>query len=79
MTKLLRQAIEEIEKLPSDEQDALAARILIDLKDEQAWTERFEATTDSQWELLAQSVRREIAGGDIAPLDDVFPLRAPSE
>lgn len=79
MTKLLRQAIEEIEKLPADEQDAVAARILTDLKDEQGWMERFDATTDAQWDLLAQSVRREIAAGDIASLDDVFPLRAPSE
>jgi hypothetical protein len=73
MTKLLRQAIEEIEKLPSDEQDALAARILTDLKDEQGWTERFEATTNAQWEQLAQSARREIMAGDFASLDDVFP------
>lgn len=79
MTKLLRQAIAEIEKLPDEEQDAVAARILIDLKDEQAWTERFEVTTDSQWERLAQSVRQEIAAGNVAPLDDVFPLRAPAE
>lgn len=79
MTKLLRQAIEEIEKLPADEQDALAARILTDLKDEQGWTERFEATTNKQWEQLAQSARREIMAGDSASLDDVFPLRAPAE
>ena len=34
------------------------------LKDEQAWTERFEATTDEQWDRLAESARKEIAAGD---------------
>ena len=50
MTKLLRQVIAEIEKLPEDQQDAIASRLLTDLKDEQAWATRFKATTDDQWE-----------------------------
>ena len=29
-------------------------------RDDQAWTERFEATTDEQWDRLAEGVRREI-------------------
>jgi hypothetical protein len=49
MTKLLQRALAEIEKLPADEQDAIATRILADLADEQAWMARFEATTDDQW------------------------------
>lgn len=36
MTELLRRAIAEIERLPADAQDAIAARILADLADEQA-------------------------------------------
>lgn len=79
MTKLLQQAIAEIEKLPSAEQDALAARILSDLADEQAWTARFQATTDDQWTLLAQIVRRDIAAGEITPIEEVFPRKVSAE
>lgn len=73
MRELLQQAIAEIEKLPADEQDAIAARIIAELADEQGWTARFNATTDEQWDRLAEAVRREIAVGDITPLDEVFP------
>jgi hypothetical protein len=76
MTELLQRLIAEIEKLPAEEQDALAARILAELADEQVWAARFKATTDEQWDRLTEAVRREIAAGDIAPLDDVFPPHA---
>ena len=72
MADLLEQVVSEIRKLPADQQDAIAARILNDLKDEQVWTERFEATTDEQWDRLAEAARKEIAAGDTVPLDDVF-------
>lgn len=48
MTQLLRRVIAELEKLPDDQQDALTTRLLAELKDEQAWVSRFEATTDEQ-------------------------------
>lgn len=73
MTKLIEQAIAEIEKLPEDAQDAIAARLLADLADEKEWAARFAATTDAQWDCMAAMVRREIAAGDTTPLDDVFP------
>jgi len=75
MTSLLQRVIAEIEKLPAEEQDAIAKRILADLADEQAWAARFHATTDEQWDRLADAVRRDIAAGDTVPLDDVFPPR----
>ena len=50
MTKLLERAVAEIEKLPEDAQDAIAARLLADLADEQAWAARFAATTDAQFD-----------------------------
>lgn len=75
MTELLQQVILEIQKLPAEQQDAIAARLMAELKDEQKWTERFESTTDDQWDRLADMVRQEIASGDIAPLDEVFPLK----
>jgi phosphoglycolate phosphatase-like HAD superfamily hydrolase len=73
MTSLLQQAIAEIEKLPAEGQDAIAARILAELADERAWESRFDATTDEQWQRLAERARREIAAGETNPLDDVFP------
>ena len=72
MADLLQQVFSEIQKLPADQRDAIAARILTDLKDEQAWTERFAATTDEQWDHLAKPARREIAAGATVPLDDVL-------
>jgi hypothetical protein len=73
MTSLLQQAIAEIEKLPAEGQDAIAARILAELADERAWAGRFNATSDEQWERLAQAARCEIAAGETTPLEDVFP------
>ena len=46
MTRLLKQAISEIEKLPGEMQGAVAAGILADLADEQGWEARFSATSD---------------------------------
>lgn len=69
MADLLQRVVLEIQKLPADQRDAIAARILNDLKDEQARTERFEATTDDQWDRLAESAKRKIAVGDTVSLN----------
>jgi hypothetical protein len=71
MTELLQRAIAEIQQLPAEEQDAIAARILAELEDERAWTAQFAATTDDQWVRMADEVRREIAAGGTVPLDEV--------
>jgi hypothetical protein len=73
MTQLLQKALAEIEKLPVDTQDAVAARILADLADDRAWTERFEVTSAAQWDRLVALAHQEIAAGETAPLDEVFP------
>lgn len=75
MTKLLQQAIAEIKKLPADQQDAIAARFLAELQDEQKWENRFAATTDDQWDQMAAMVHQEIAEGETVPLDEVFPAQ----
>jgi len=62
MTELLQQVISEIQKLPADQQDAIASRLMAELKDE-------------QWDRLADKVRQEIAKGETAPLDEAFPLK----
>ena len=73
MTELLRRAIAQIKKLPPDQQDAIAARFLAELKDEQKWETRFADTTDDQWDMMAAMVRQEIASGETVPLEEVFP------
>ncbi|MDJ0799845.1 MAG: hypothetical protein QNJ51_24075 [Calothrix sp. MO_167.B12] len=75
MTELLQQVIAEIKKLPADQQDAIASRLMAELKDEQRWTEQFESTTDEQWDDIANMVRKEIASGETVPLDEVFPVK----
>ena len=49
------------------------ARILADLADDRAWTERFEATSAEQWDRLAALAHQEIAAGETVPLEEVFP------
>jgi len=73
MTELLQQAIAQIQKLPPDQQDAIASRLLAELQDEQKWETRFAATTDDQWDHMAAMVHQEIAKGETIQLDQVFP------
>lgn len=75
MTKLLQEAIAQIEKLPPEQQDAIASRFLAELQDEQKWETQFAATTDDQWDQMAAMVRQEIAKGDTVPLDEVLPTQ----
>jgi hypothetical protein len=72
MTELLERAIAKLKTLPADEQDAIAARLLAEMEDEQTWKAQFESTTDDQWDRMAAMVRQEIAAGDVTPLAEVF-------
>ena len=73
MTELLQQAIALIEKLPAEQQNAIATQLLADLQDDQKWETRFAATTDDQWDRMVAMVRQEIASGETVTLDTVFP------
>ncbi|HEY9894069.1 MAG TPA: hypothetical protein V6D34_01435 [Candidatus Sericytochromatia bacterium] len=75
MTELLQQVIAELQKLPDDQQDAIASRLLAELQDEQEWAEQFKSTTDDQWHRMADMVRQEIATSETIPLDEVFPVK----
>lgn len=77
MTTLLRKALAEIEKLPAEDQDAIATRLLAEVEDERAWSDRFAATTDDQWDRLAEEVRQSVAVEGTRSLDEVFPLDEP--
>lgn len=72
MTKLLERAFKTAAALPEPEQDALAARILAEIEDEQEWNRRFAATTDAQWDALAAMARRGIAEEGSASLEDLI-------
>lgn len=76
MTELLERVIAQLKTLPADEQDAIAARLLAELEDEQTWKAQFESTTDEQWDRIAEMVRQEIAVDDITPLANVFPSQS---
>ena len=77
MTSLLRHALTEAEKLPAEDQDAIASRLLAEVEDERQWAARFAATTDEQWDHLAAEVRRDVATRGTRTLDDVFPPDVP--
>lgn len=71
MTQLLEEAFREAQKLPDDAQNALAQRILDEIRDEECWNEAFDRTTDEQWDAMAEQVRGEIASGEVEPLTDL--------
>jgi hypothetical protein len=79
MTELLERAIAQLKTLPSNEQDSLAAILLTEMESERIWKDKFESTTDDQWQRMADMVRREIADGDTTPLADVFQLDSESK
>ncbi len=79
MTSRLQRAIAEVEKLPAEDQDAIAARLLAEIEDERQWSARFAATTDDQWDRLVEKVHRDVAAGDTFPLNDVFPPDEPRQ
>jgi hypothetical protein len=57
MTLQLQRAIAEAEKLPAEDQDAIAASLLAEVEDERQWSARFVATTDDQWDRMVAKVR----------------------
>ena len=77
MTSLLRQALSEAEKLPAEDQDAIASRLLAEVEDERGWAARFAATTDDQWDRIVAGVRQDVATRGTRPLDEVFPPDEP--
>ena len=68
MTKLLDKAIAEARKLPPDDQDALAARLLEELKSDRRWDELLAGSADAL-DKLAEEARAEYRAGRTEPLD----------
>lgn len=68
MTQLFDQAMAEVAKQPANVQDAVAALILDELRDDAHWQTAFDRTSDADWEAMVQQVQAEIDGGRTEPL-----------
>lgn len=68
MTKLLAQAIAQVNQLPSVAQDAIAALILDELEDEQRWDRAF-ADSQPQLAKLAAKIRGDIRAGRVRAME----------
>jgi hypothetical protein len=62
MTTLLQKAFAEAEKLPSDEQDVLAARLLEELAAEDAFDRKISQTSDKLAKLARAAIEEHRAG-----------------
>jgi hypothetical protein len=62
MSELLEQALAEVQKLPPDQQDTIAALILDELADEGKWNRAFADSQDALTRLAAK-VREEKRAG----------------
>lgn len=71
MTRLLKELISRVERLPEDEQEALAAFMLEELADEERWAESF-ARSSGVLSKLAADTRAEIRAGRTTPLDELL-------
>ncbi|OHC83589.1 MAG: hypothetical protein A3G73_10650 [Rhodospirillales bacterium RIFCSPLOWO2_12_FULL_67_15] len=68
MNKMLERAFAEVAKLPEEQQEAIARRILKDVEAERGWDERFAKSQDKLGELVRRA-REEAARGDVLPHD----------
>jgi hypothetical protein len=71
MTGLLEKALQRIEALSSEEQDALASQILETLDDEEAWSRQFSEKPEAL-RSLAQEALEEHRRGETRPLDELI-------
>jgi hypothetical protein len=69
MTAVLETALAEVAKLPPEEQDALAALLLDEIKSEQRWTESFRKSQNLLKSLAADALAGHRAG-KTKPLDE---------
>lgn len=71
MSKLLEMALEKVDALPQDEQDAIASQILASLADEDAWRTRFVEKRDVIHRMAREGLEDD-ARGETLPLDDLL-------
>ena len=68
MTRLLEQALSEVQTLSVAEQDAIAAIILQEIADERQWDETF-ARSQEHLARLAEKARADIRAGRVHDLE----------
>jgi hypothetical protein len=73
MTELLKRALAEIENLPDEAQDAIAARLLEEIADEAACASRFAGTTDEHWSKRAHMAHIDLDEQSSIVLENLFP------
>ena len=71
MTGLLEKALQRIEALSREEQDAMASQILETLNDEEAWSQQFRDNPEVL-RSLAQEAIEEHRRGETRPLDEII-------
>ena len=71
MTTLLEKALQRVESLPRQEQDAIASQILESLEDEDAWRQRFAAKRE-RLRQLGREALAEDERDETRPLDDLL-------
>ena len=69
MGRLLAQAIEEAQKLPDDEQEAIGAWLLAEIESERRWDELFSRPPSEALERMAAEALEDFRAGLTTPLD----------
>lgn len=65
MTDLLKRAVEALERLPDEEQDVIARRILDELEDERRWTAQFaDPANQAKMQRMASEALEQHGNGD---------------
>jgi hypothetical protein len=68
MGKLLERAIEEAQKLPNDEQEAIGAWLLAEIESERRWDELFSRPPSKALEQMAAEALEDYRAGRTSPL-----------
>ena len=71
MTELLKKAFEAASKLSPEAQDAIAAKVLMELEDESRWDEAFAKSEDKLAQMADEAVEEFLAGKTV-PLEDIL-------
>ena len=69
MTQALLSAVAQAEKLPPEEQDAIAAILIEEIASEQRWSQSF-GRSENVLETLAAEALAEFESGKTRPLDE---------
>jgi hypothetical protein len=71
MTGLIEKALQRVEALSKEEQDAIASQILENLEDEEAWARKFREKPELLRSLAREAIE-EHRRGETRPLNDLI-------